>query len=112
MARIRQPRSVPAGVLLGKHKHRRRLDRGHFLRPVIVFPEQAADLGRQHRKIRRPRRNAGVGLSYEAMADDSAALMKCLGIAKADFMGYSGELVVVSTTFRRDGWYPEVVAAM
>jgi pimeloyl-ACP methyl ester carboxylesterase len=68
-------------------------------------------------------------LSYEAMADDIAALMKYLGIAKADVMGYSlgggvalrtaiqhpdavRKLVVVSTVFRRDGWYPEVVAAM
>lgn len=68
-------------------------------------------------------------LSYEAMADDTAALMKYLGIEKADFMGYSlgggvalrsaiqhpdavRKLIVVSTTFRRDGWYPEVVAAM
>jgi pimeloyl-ACP methyl ester carboxylesterase len=68
-------------------------------------------------------------LSCEAMADDIAGLMKHLGIAKADIMGYSlgadvalrttiqyphlvRKLVVVSTTFRRDGWYPEVLAAM
>jgi pimeloyl-ACP methyl ester carboxylesterase len=68
-------------------------------------------------------------MSCEAMADDIAALMKHLRIAKADVMGYSlgagvalrtaiqhpnlvGKLVVVSTTFKRDGWYPEVVAAM
>jgi pimeloyl-ACP methyl ester carboxylesterase len=68
-------------------------------------------------------------LSREAMADDIAALMKYLEIAKADVMGYSlgggvalrtaiqhpdliWKLVVVSTTFGRDGWYPEVVAAM
>jgi pimeloyl-ACP methyl ester carboxylesterase len=76
-------------------------------------------------------RTADIGrpLSYEAIADDNAALMKYLGIAKADVMGYSlgggvalrtaiqhpdavRKLVVVSTVFRRDGWYPEVVAAM
>lgn len=68
-------------------------------------------------------------LSYEAMADDIAALTKYLGVEKADFMGYSlgggvalrtaiqhpgavRKLVVVSTVFRRDGWYPEVLAAM
>lgn len=68
-------------------------------------------------------------LSFEAMADDIAALMKHLGIAKADVMGYSlgggvalctairhsgavRKLVVVSTAFRRDGWYPEIVAGM
>lgn len=68
-------------------------------------------------------------LSFEAMAGDVAGLMKHLGVPKADVMGYSlgagvalrtavlypgavRKLVVVSTAFRRDGWYPEVVAAM
>jgi pimeloyl-ACP methyl ester carboxylesterase len=68
-------------------------------------------------------------MSYEAMADDIAGLMKYLGIAKADVMGYSlgggvalrtttqhprmvGKLVVVSTTCKRAGWYPEIAAAM
>jgi pimeloyl-ACP methyl ester carboxylesterase len=68
-------------------------------------------------------------LSYEAMADDIAALIEHLGLSQADVMGYSlgggvalqtairhGErvrkLVVVSTPFKRDGWYPELRAAM
>jgi pimeloyl-ACP methyl ester carboxylesterase len=68
-------------------------------------------------------------LSYEAMAEDIAALMKYLGIERADVMGYSlgggvalqtairhpalvRKLVVVSATCKRDGWYPEVLAAM
>ena len=68
-------------------------------------------------------------ISYEAMADDIAALIRYLRIAPADVMGYSvgGEvalrteiqhpdvvrrLVIVSATFRRDGWYPEIVAGM
>ena len=68
-------------------------------------------------------------LSYEAMADDVAALIHSLKIEKADVMGYSvgGEvalrtaiqhpevvrkLVIVSATFSRDGWYPEIVAGM
>ena len=68
-------------------------------------------------------------LSYDAMADDIAALIKNLGIEKADVMGYSvgggvalrtavrhpevvRKLVLVSTAFRRDGWYPEVLAGM
>ena len=68
-------------------------------------------------------------LSYQAMADDIAALIRYLKLEKADVMGYSvgGEvalrtaiqhpeaikkLVVVSATFRRDGWYPEIVTGM
>jgi pimeloyl-ACP methyl ester carboxylesterase len=68
-------------------------------------------------------------LRYELMADDIAALIKHLGIQRADVMGYSlgggvalrtaiqypqlvRKLIVVSTTFRRDGWYPEVLAAV
>ena len=66
-------------------------------------------------------------LRYEAMADDVAGLMAHLGIARADFLGYSmgggvalqtairypesvGRLVVVSMTMMRDGSYPEVLA--
>lgn len=68
-------------------------------------------------------------LSFEAMADDIAALIHYLGFQRADVMGYSvgGEvalraaiqhpevvrkLIIVSATFRRDGWYPEIVAGM
>ena len=63
------------------------------------------------------------------MADDIAALIHYLGFEKADVMGYSvgGEvalraaiqhpevvrkLIIVSATFRRDGWYREIVAGM
>lgn len=68
-------------------------------------------------------------LRFELMADDIAALIRQLGIEKADVMGYSlgggvalqtairhpevvRKLVVVSTPFKWDGWYPEVRAAM
>ena len=68
-------------------------------------------------------------LSFELMADDIAALIEHLEIEKADVMGYSlgggvalqtairhpevvRKLVVVSTPFKRDGWYPEVLAGM
>jgi len=68
-------------------------------------------------------------LSFEAMADDIAALMKYLGVDKTDVMGYSlgggvalqtairhpelvRKLVVVSAPCKRDGWYPEVLAGM
>lgn len=65
--------------------------------------------------------------SCEALGDDVAALIEHLGFAKADVMGYSlgggaalqagirhperiRKLVVVSTAFARDGWFPEVRA--
>ncbi len=68
-------------------------------------------------------------LSIEAMADDVGALIEHLGLERTDVMGYSlggavalqtgirhpgavRKLVVVSTPFRRDGWYPEVLAGM
>lgn len=68
-------------------------------------------------------------LSFEAMADDIAALISHLGFEKADLMGYSlgggvalqtairhpavvRKLVVVSAPFKRAGWYPEMVAGM
>jgi pimeloyl-ACP methyl ester carboxylesterase len=66
-------------------------------------------------------------LSFESMADDVAALITHLGFTHADIMGYSlggggalqatirhpdvvRKLVLVSTPFRRDGFYPEVLA--
>lgn len=66
-------------------------------------------------------------LTYEAMADDVAALMHHLDIPHADVMGLSlgggvalhtvfrhprlvRKLVVVAAPCRRDGWYPEVRA--
>jgi pimeloyl-ACP methyl ester carboxylesterase len=68
-------------------------------------------------------------LRPEAMGDDVAALIKHLGFERADVMGYSmgggaalraaiqhpdviRKLVVVSIPYKRDGWYPEQVAAM
>jgi pimeloyl-ACP methyl ester carboxylesterase len=68
-------------------------------------------------------------LSFEAMADDIASLIKYLKIDKADVMGYSlgggvalrtavqhpgvvKKLVLVSVAFKRDGWYPEIREGM
>lgn len=68
-------------------------------------------------------------LRFELMADDIAALLSHLGVEKANIIGYSlgggvalrtaiqypqvvKKLVLVSTPFRQDGWYPEVVANM
>ena len=61
------------------------------------------------------------------MADDIAALIKHLGLNQPDLMGYSlgggvalqtairhpevvGKLVLVSTIFRRSGFYPDILA--
>lgn len=68
-------------------------------------------------------------LSFEAMADDVAALITFLGFDNADVMGYSlgggvalqvairhpevvRKLVLVSTPYEFHGWYPEVLAGM
>lgn len=68
-------------------------------------------------------------MTFEAMADDIVALLKYLGIEKADIMGYSlggavalqttirhpeavRKLVLVSTPFKREGWYPEMRTGM
>ena len=68
-------------------------------------------------------------MTYEAMADDVAALIEHLGVGEANVMGYSlgggvalqtvirhrevvRKAVLVSTPFKRDGWYPEVLAGM
>ena len=68
-------------------------------------------------------------LSFESMADDIAALIKYAGIQNTDVTGYSlgggvalqtairhprsvRKLVVVSAPFKRDGFYPELLAAM
>jgi pimeloyl-ACP methyl ester carboxylesterase len=66
-------------------------------------------------------------ISVELMADDIAALLAHLGIPRADIMGYSlgggvalqtaikhpevvNKLVMVSTVFRRNGFYPDILA--
>jgi len=94
--------------------------------PLLAESRQviAADLQAHGRTadINRP-------IRFEAMADDIAALLAYLGIARADVMGYSlgaavavrtaiqypdlvRKLVVISTVCKRDGWFPEVLAGM
>ncbi len=68
-------------------------------------------------------------MTFEAMADDVAALIAHLGLEWADVMGYSlgggvaiqtairhpevvRKLVLVSAPFKHTGWYPEVLAGM
>ncbi|MBN9755672.1 Menaquinone biosynthesis related protein MenX [Pseudonocardia sp. Ae406_Ps2] len=88
-------------------------------RTVVV-----ADMQGQGRTPDAPR-----ALSYEQFADDAAALLRGLGVDRADVLGYSqgggvalqlalrhpdlvGKLVVMAATFRRDGWYPAVHSAV
>ncbi len=68
-------------------------------------------------------------LRFETLGDDVAGLIRHLGLAQADVMGYSfggatalrtaiqhphlvRRLVVVSVPCQRDGWYPESLAGM
>ncbi len=68
-------------------------------------------------------------LSFEAMADDVAALIDRLGLQTVDIFGYSlgggaalqtairhsaaiRKLALLSTPCKRQGWYPEVLAGM
>lgn len=91
-------------------------------RPVIVFDQQGH--GRTPDTTRE--------LSYERFGDDAAELLRALTVTRADVMGYSqgggaalqlairhpslvDKLVIMSATFRRDGWHPSVgtsIAAM
>jgi pimeloyl-ACP methyl ester carboxylesterase len=88
-------------------------------RAVVVFDQQGH--GRTPDTSRE--------MSYEQFADDAAALLTGLRVERADVMGYSqgggvalqlairhpalvGKLVSMSTTFRKDGWYPSVFDAI
>jgi pimeloyl-ACP methyl ester carboxylesterase len=68
-------------------------------------------------------------ITYEALADDAAALLRHLGIATADVYGYSlgggvalqlalrhpelvRKLVVVSASYTSDGMYPDVLSGI
>src|SRR5207248_5763765 len=68
-------------------------------------------------------------MRFETMADDIAALIRSLGLERAAIMGFSlggavalrtaiqhpevvERLVLVSTVFKRNGWYPEMRAGM
>src|SRR5262249_45673470 len=68
-------------------------------------------------------------MSHERNGDDVAAMLRHLGVAHADVAGYSHggdaairmaiqhpemvrNLIVISTSAARDGWYPEVLAGM
>ena len=88
-------------------------------RPVIVLDQRAHG------------RSTGLDapLTYPRMGDDGAALVEALGLERVDVIGYSmgggmaiqmairhpdrvRKLVMLSATYRRDGWYDEVLQAM
>lgn len=88
-------------------------------RPVIVFDQQGHG--------RTP--DAPRAMSYEQFGDDAAALLRALEIERADVLGYSqgggvalqlalrhpqlvSKLVVLSATYRQDGWYPAVLRSL
>src|SRR5215467_12289391 len=88
-------------------------------RPVIVFDQQG-----HGRTADTPR-----AMSYEQFGDDAAALLRALAVERADVMGYSqgggvalqlalrhpqlvSKLVILSATYRQDGWYPSALQAL
>ncbi|MEV5828959.1 alpha/beta hydrolase [Spirillospora sp. NPDC052242] len=88
-------------------------------RTVIVFDQQGHG--------RTP--DTSRAMSYERFADDAAALLRALEVERADVMGYSqgggaalqlalrhpglvGKLVLLSATYRQDGWYPSMLDAL
>jgi pimeloyl-ACP methyl ester carboxylesterase len=69
------------------------------------------------------------GITYEQMADDAAGVLDALNVRSADVLGYSmgavtaikmavrhpenvGKQIILSGVSSRDGWYPEVHAAL
>jgi pimeloyl-ACP methyl ester carboxylesterase len=88
-------------------------------RPVVVIDQRAHG------------RSTGVNsaLSYPRLGDDAAAVVSALGFETADVLGYSmgggaalqmairhpqrvHRLVILSATYRRDGWYDEVLESI
>lgn len=102
--------------------------------PSEMFGAPLAEMAKAHKVIAVHARGHGLSKdsnrpwSFEVFADDVAAVMGHLGIRKASVMGYSSgalvalqvairhpelvdKLIVISTAFRTDGYYPEVLEA-
>lgn len=102
--------------------------------PSEMFGAPLAEMARTHKVVALHFQGHGLSKdgsrpwSFEAFADDVAALMGQLGIERASVMGYSSgalvalqtairhpqlvdRLVVISAAFRPDGYYPEVLEA-
>lgn len=102
--------------------------------PSEMFGAPLTELAKTHKVVAPHYQGHGLSKdssrpwSFEVFADDVAALMGYLGIKKASVMGYSSgadvalqmairhpqlvdKLIVISTAFRPDGYYPEVLQA-
>jgi len=102
--------------------------------PSEMFGAPLAEMAKAHKVVALHARGHGLSKdssrpwSFEVFADDVAALMGHLGIKKASVMGYSSgalvalqtairhpqlvdKLIVISTAFRSDGLYPDVLEA-
>lgn len=102
--------------------------------PSEMFGAPLAEMAKAHKVVALHARGHGLSKdssrpwSFEVFADDVAALIGHLGIRKASVMGYSSgalvalqtairhpqlvdKLIVISTAFRSDGLYPEVLEA-
>jgi pimeloyl-ACP methyl ester carboxylesterase len=102
--------------------------------PSDMFGAPLAEMAKAHKVVAPHFQGHGLSKdssrpwSSEVFADDVAALMGQLGIEKASVMGYSSgglvalqlairhpervdRLIVISSAFRSDGYYPEVLEA-
>ena len=117
------PDAVPLllipGAFMSTDSMQRWVDAFVLRRPVVVFDQQG------HGRTT----DAARAMSYEQFGDDAAALLQALEIERADVMGYSqgggaalqlalrhpqraSKLVIMSATYRQDGWYPSVLRAL
>jgi pimeloyl-ACP methyl ester carboxylesterase len=106
---------------------------GAYMNIDIAFGKLIPTLAQSHQviavELQGHGRTADIErpIRYELMASDIIALLEYLGIDNADFFGYSmggnvalqvtiqrpdlvRKLVVASANYRRDGYYPEVLA--
>lgn len=102
--------------------------------PSEMYGAPLMEMAKSHRVVALHYQGHGLSKdsdrpwSFEAFADDVAALMDHLRIDKASVMGYSSgaqvalhvairhprivdKMIVISTAFRSDGYYPEVLEA-
>ena len=119
LASDKRPLLILHGAFMSGEAMKPLVDRFAGTRPIITI--DARGHGRTG--------DVGGPISYEVMADDAAALLAHLGVARADVLGYSmggstavalavrhpdriDKQVILSGTASLSGWYPEVLAAI